>query len=158
MRGLMVMSVVDKLLRQVSWGSLDYLVVDTPPGTGDTHISLIQNVPIAGNNVAEPVNCYCFIFFTFRRSSRYNTARGSASSMRTRRPYVHQTARAHYWHRAKHVAGHLQQMQCQSQHLRRGDRKLSYAIRAFHAGGHPPRFGSRARLRHRQANRRHITR
>lgn len=48
MRGLMVMSVVDKLLRQVSWGSLDYLVVDTPPGTGDTHISLIQNVPISG--------------------------------------------------------------------------------------------------------------
>ena len=48
MRGLMVMSVIDKLLRQVSWGELDYLIVDTPPGTGDTHISLIQNVPISG--------------------------------------------------------------------------------------------------------------
>ena len=48
MRGLMVMSMIDKLLRQVSWGELDYLVVDTPPGTGDTHISLIQNVPISG--------------------------------------------------------------------------------------------------------------
>lgn len=48
MRGLMVMSVIDKLLRQVSWGELDYLIIDTPPGTGDTHISLIQNVPISG--------------------------------------------------------------------------------------------------------------
>lgn len=48
MRGLMVMSVIDKLLRNVEWGDLDYLIVDTPPGTGDTHISLIQNVPISG--------------------------------------------------------------------------------------------------------------
>lgn len=52
MRGLMVMSMIDKLLRQVSWGELDYLVVDTPPGTGDTHISLIQNVPISGISVS----------------------------------------------------------------------------------------------------------
>ncbi|XP_066595315.1 iron-sulfur cluster transfer protein NUBPL isoform X2 [Prorops nasuta] len=47
-RGLMVMSALDKLLRQVAWGPLDYLIVDTPPGTGDTHLSLIQNIPITG--------------------------------------------------------------------------------------------------------------
>lgn len=47
-RGLMVMSALDKLIRQVAWGPLDYLIVDTPPGTGDTHLSLVQNVPVAG--------------------------------------------------------------------------------------------------------------
>ncbi|XP_076232090.1 iron-sulfur cluster transfer protein NUBPL-like isoform X2 [Calliopsis andreniformis] len=47
-RGLMVMSAIDKLLYQVAWGPLDYLVIDTPPGTGDTHLSIIQNLPITG--------------------------------------------------------------------------------------------------------------
>nr|CAD7443178.1 unnamed protein product [Timema bartmani] len=47
-RGLMVMSAIDKLTRQVAWGPLDYLIVDTPPGTGDTQLSLIQNIPLSG--------------------------------------------------------------------------------------------------------------
>lgn len=47
-RGLMVMNAIDKLLHQVAWGPLDYLVVDTPPGTGDTHLSIVQNLPVAG--------------------------------------------------------------------------------------------------------------
>ncbi|XP_076605328.1 iron-sulfur cluster transfer protein NUBPL [Chaetodon auriga] len=47
-RGLMVMSAIEKLLRQVDWGSLDYLVVDMPPGTGDVQLSITQNIPIAG--------------------------------------------------------------------------------------------------------------
>ncbi|XP_045697242.1 iron-sulfur protein NUBPL isoform X2 [Phyllostomus hastatus] len=47
-RGLMVMSAIEKLLRQVDWGQLDYLVVDMPPGTGDVQLSVSQNVPISG--------------------------------------------------------------------------------------------------------------
>ncbi|XP_012324023.1 iron-sulfur cluster transfer protein NUBPL isoform X1 [Aotus nancymaae] len=47
-RGLMVMSAVEKLLRQVEWGQLDYLVVDMPPGTGDVQLSVSQNIPITG--------------------------------------------------------------------------------------------------------------
>lgn len=47
-RGLMVMSALERLLRQVAWDAVDYLIVDTPPGTGDTHLSLIQNLPLAG--------------------------------------------------------------------------------------------------------------
>ncbi|XP_034531514.1 iron-sulfur protein NUBPL [Notolabrus celidotus] len=47
-RGLMVMSAIEKLLRQVDWGSLDYLVIDMPPGTGDVQLSITQNIPVAG--------------------------------------------------------------------------------------------------------------
>nr|XP_060615502.1 iron-sulfur protein NUBPL isoform X1 [Anolis sagrei ordinatus] len=47
-RGLMVMSAIEKLLRQVDWHQLDYLVIDLPPGTGDVQLSISQNVPIAG--------------------------------------------------------------------------------------------------------------
>nr|CAG4638610.1 EOG090X0A5B [Cyclestheria hislopi] len=47
-RGLMVMSAMEKLLRQVDWAPLDYLVVDMPPGTGDTQLSIAQNIPVAG--------------------------------------------------------------------------------------------------------------
>ncbi|XP_030415182.1 iron-sulfur protein NUBPL isoform X2 [Gopherus evgoodei] len=47
-RGLMVMSAIEKLLRQVDWGQLDYLVIDMPPGTGDVQLSVSQNVPVTG--------------------------------------------------------------------------------------------------------------
>lgn len=47
-RGLMVMQALEKLMRQVDWGEIDYLILDTPPGTGDTHLSLVQNLPISG--------------------------------------------------------------------------------------------------------------
>ncbi|XP_065259580.1 iron-sulfur cluster transfer protein NUBPL isoform X3 [Emys orbicularis] len=47
-RGLMVMSAIEKLLRQVDWGQLDYLVIDMPPGTGDVQLSISQNIPVTG--------------------------------------------------------------------------------------------------------------
>ncbi|XP_025942259.1 iron-sulfur protein NUBPL isoform X2 [Apteryx rowi] len=54
-RGLMVMSAVEKLLRQVDWGQLDYLVIDMPPGTGDVQLSVSQNIPIADAMVVETI-------------------------------------------------------------------------------------------------------
>lgn len=47
-RGLMVMSALQKLLYNVDWAPLDYMIIDTPPGTGDTLLTLVQNVPLSG--------------------------------------------------------------------------------------------------------------
>jgi len=47
-RGLMVMQAIEKLVRGVNWSPLDVLVVDMPPGTGDTQLSFTQTVPIDG--------------------------------------------------------------------------------------------------------------
>ncbi|XP_053959534.1 iron-sulfur protein NUBPL [Anastrepha ludens] len=47
-RGPLVMSAIQRLLKGAVWAPIDILIVDTPPGTGDVHLSLAQNVPIAG--------------------------------------------------------------------------------------------------------------
>lgn len=47
-RGPMVSGAFTQMLRQTNWGSLDYLVIDLPPGTGDIQLTLSQQVPVNG--------------------------------------------------------------------------------------------------------------
>jgi len=44
-RGPMKMNVIKQLLEEVAWGDLDYLVIDSPPGTGDEPLSVAQLIP-----------------------------------------------------------------------------------------------------------------
>jgi len=41
-----------QLIRLTNWGTLDYLIIDTPPGTGDVHLSLAENYEIDGSIMA----------------------------------------------------------------------------------------------------------
>ena len=47
-RGPMVISAIKTLTEKVAWKNLDYLVVDMPPGTGDTQLTFAQDVKIDG--------------------------------------------------------------------------------------------------------------
>ena len=47
-RGPMVMKAVQQLLHEVDWGGLDMLVLDLPPGTGDTQLTITQQVVLDG--------------------------------------------------------------------------------------------------------------
>ena len=47
-RGPMVTQALEQLLRDTRWKSLDYLIIDLPPGTGDVQLTLAQKVPVSG--------------------------------------------------------------------------------------------------------------
>ena len=47
-RGPMACNALKQMILQVDWGELDFLLIDMPPGTGDIHISLVQDIPMQG--------------------------------------------------------------------------------------------------------------
>jgi ATP-binding protein involved in chromosome partitioning len=47
-RGPIIMKVITQFLRDVEWGTLDYFIVDMPPGTGDAQLSLVQATQVHG--------------------------------------------------------------------------------------------------------------
>lgn len=47
-RGPMACGALKQLAYEVKWGELDYLLIDLPPGTGDIHITMVQEIPLTG--------------------------------------------------------------------------------------------------------------
>lgn len=47
-RGGMAVNALHQLIHQTRWGKLDYLLIDLPPGTGDIHLSIINEIKISG--------------------------------------------------------------------------------------------------------------
>lgn len=76
-RGLMVMKVLQQLLHEVEWGGLDILVIDMPPGTGDTQLTITQQIFLDGTypsliRLTGGRGGYCFDaagYCSYRRSS-----------------------------------------------------------------------------------------
>ena len=47
-RGPMASTALKQIILQTLWGPLDFLLIDMPPGTGDIHISLVNDIPMEG--------------------------------------------------------------------------------------------------------------
>ncbi|MGB6084504.1 Mrp/NBP35 family ATP-binding protein [Moheibacter sp.] len=47
-RGPMAAKALNQMIRDAHWGELDFLLIDLPPGTGDIHLSIVQQIPITG--------------------------------------------------------------------------------------------------------------
>lgn len=47
-RGPMASKALKQMFSDVAWGDLDVMVIDLPPGTGDVHLSLVQDIPLDG--------------------------------------------------------------------------------------------------------------
>ena len=47
-RGPMAVKALKQLIFDADWNELDYLIIDTPPGTGDVHLSIVQSLPLTG--------------------------------------------------------------------------------------------------------------
>ena len=47
-RGPMASRALNQLFTDADWGNLDFMIVDLPPGTGDIHLSLVQQIPLSG--------------------------------------------------------------------------------------------------------------
>ena len=48
-RGPMASKALNQMIFDATWGELDFLLVDLPPGTGDIHLSILQALPVTGS-------------------------------------------------------------------------------------------------------------
>ena len=76
------MSAIQKLIRQVDWGLLDILLVDMPPGTGDTQLTITQQIPVSG--ILKKNMMIVIIIYNHRGSDSNNPSRYCSVGCKTR--------------------------------------------------------------------------
>jgi ATP-binding protein involved in chromosome partitioning len=105
-RGLMVQKAVAQFIEDADWSGIDYLLIDTPPGTGDIAMTLARLLPQMGQLVVTTP--------TDRRATRRRARRGLRAQVQ------HPSARRHREHERLHV-----RLRRATQRLRRGRRSLT---------------------------------
>ena len=83
-RGPMVSQALEQLLNETRWQDVDYLIVDMPPGTGDTQLSLAQKVPVTGAVIVTTPQDIALIDARKGRITSYNVC--YTKLLRSRRP------------------------------------------------------------------------
>lgn len=107
-RGPMVMKATQQLLHEVDWGGLDILVLDLPPGTGDTQLTITQQVILDGKRLFLPhvKHDYLWSLDTYQPRvchHHYTTHFGNERRSQGHK-HVQNCWSQHPWHGAKHVS------------------------------------------------------
>lgn len=78
-RGLMVMKALQQLLHEVEWGGLDVLVIDMPPGTGDTQLTITQQIFLDGTFPRHSYSIQALLLFQPPKILRLSTLSGGST-------------------------------------------------------------------------------
>jgi hypothetical protein len=103
-RGLMVMKALQQLLHEVDWGGLDILVLDLPPGTGDTQLTITQQIVLDGKEIL--LQGEAWLTYT-RCNYRINTPRHSSERCCERYQHVQEDQHSNPGNDTEHVAVYL---------------------------------------------------
>jgi hypothetical protein len=102
-RGLMVMKALQQLLHDVDWGGLDILVLDLPPGTGDTQLTITQQIVLDGRILSLMEITPDF----FRRDYHIYTSRHCPQRCRERNQHVQEDKYSNPGNGSEYVTLHL---------------------------------------------------
>jgi len=116
-RGLMVMKALQQLLHEVDWGGLDVLVLDLPPGTGDTQLTITQQIVLDGKTA--PVYAHYKAHHNpYRRNNCLHSTRHSPQRRHQRHQHVQNRQYPPLRHDPKHVPLHLPPLPKQYTYIR----------------------------------------
>lgn len=87
-RGLMVMKALQQLLHEVDWGGLDVLVLDMPPGTGDTQLTITQQIILDGWSLKLLGKSFYHTNMCIRRNHRLHASRHRSQRRHKRNLHV----------------------------------------------------------------------
>ena len=85
-RGAMAVSALKQMIHQTRWGTLDFLLTDLPPGTGDVHLSIIGELKIDAAVIVSPWPTSCAAWRCSATKTSTSPWRASSRTWRGSRP------------------------------------------------------------------------